>query len=157
MQARLQVRLRDPLESDLPILFEQQRDPEAYAMAAFPTRDWDTFVAHWTKMMRDDSVVKKTIVAGDAIAGNIGAWTSTREPALRLIGYWIGRTYWGRGIATHAVAEILRLTSRPLHAFVAKHNVASIRVLEKNGFSIVREQRSHDFGMEVDEVLMKLG
>ena len=40
-----QIILRDVTESDLPILFEQQLDPEATAMAAFPSRDKDAPIA----------------------------------------------------------------------------------------------------------------
>lgn len=40
------VLLRDVTESDLPIFFEQQLDPDATAMAAFPSRDREAFMAH---------------------------------------------------------------------------------------------------------------
>jgi hypothetical protein len=35
----MKVVLRDVVDSDLPIFFEHQRDPEAGRMAAFPSRD----------------------------------------------------------------------------------------------------------------------
>ena len=41
------VTLRDVTEADLPIFYEQQLDPEATQMAAFPSRDRDAFMAHW--------------------------------------------------------------------------------------------------------------
>ena len=56
------VLLRDVTESDLPIFFEQQLDPDANEMAAFPARDRDAFMAHWAKIMADDSVILKTIL-----------------------------------------------------------------------------------------------
>jgi RimJ/RimL family protein N-acetyltransferase len=41
----------------------------------------------------------------------------------------------GRGIATEAISAFLLLEqTRPLYASVAKHNAASIRVLQKCGF-----------------------
>ena len=46
------------------------------------------------------------------------------------------RALWGRGIASEALAEFLHLEqSRPLYAGVAPHNIASIRVLQKCGFT----------------------
>jgi RimJ/RimL family protein N-acetyltransferase len=46
--------------------------------------------------------------------------------------YWIGRSYWGKGIATDALTAFLAVDrSRPLQARVASDNVASRRVLEK--------------------------
>lgn len=55
------------------------------------------------------------------------------------IGYWIGEPYWGRGIATRAVAAMIdyAFTQFPfirLYAGIFAHNSASMRVLEKNGF-----------------------
>ncbi len=56
---------------------------------------------------------------------------------VRLIGYWFGREYWGKGVATRALAEFLQgMTERPIHAHVAEHNGGSIRVLEKCGFTL---------------------
>jgi RimJ/RimL family protein N-acetyltransferase len=50
----------------------------------------------------------------------------------REVTYWIGRSYWGKGIATDALTAFLAVDrSRPLHARVASDNVASRRVLEK--------------------------
>ena len=36
--------LRDVRDDDIPIFFEQQNDPEAIEMAAFPPREWEPFV-----------------------------------------------------------------------------------------------------------------
>ena len=150
------VRLRDVTESDLPILFEQQLDPEANQMAAFPARDWDVFMAHWARLLSDTSTVKKTILFEGQVAGNIGKFELSGQP---LVGYWIGRQYWGKGIATKALAALLdQVKERPLYAHVAKHNVASIRVLEKCGFTICGEDGgdSTSGGDEVEEVVLAL-
>ncbi len=127
------IQLRAVVESDLPILFEYQRQPEATQMAAFPARDRAAFMAHWKKILSDESVVAFAVVVDGAVAGHIGCWIQEGE---RLVGYWIGKEYWGQGIATQALALFLRrFETRPIHAHVARHNVASIRVLEKCGFS----------------------
>jgi RimJ/RimL family protein N-acetyltransferase len=129
----MDVRLRDVMDHDLPILFEHQLDPDATAMAAFPSRDREAFMAHWERIRGDDSVVLKTILFGEQVAGSVVSWQQEGE---RLVGYWIGRDHWGKGIATAALAAFLQaMEARPLHARVAKHNVASIRVLEKCGFA----------------------
>lgn len=52
-----------------------------------------------------------------------------------MVGYWIAKEHWGKGIATQMLSQFLRIVpDRPLHAHVAKHNLGSIRVLEKCGF-----------------------
>jgi RimJ/RimL family protein N-acetyltransferase len=138
--------LREVVESDLPVFYEHQRDPETAAHAAFPPRDHDTFMAHWARILANDSVVTRTVVADGEVAGNIGCW---EQDGRRLVGYWLGREFWGRGLATQALAELLGIVdTRPLHAYVAKENAASIRVLEKCGFVQV--------GQETEELLLEL-
>jgi RimJ/RimL family protein N-acetyltransferase len=151
-----EVQLRDVIEDDLPILFEHQMDPEANRMAAFTPRNEKDFFAHWTKILTDDTVVKKTILFDGDVAGSV---VSFERDGDREVGYWIGREYWGRGIATRALSEFLDLVEmRPLYAHVAKHNVASIRVLEKCGFAVSRHFKAiaTDRGEEVEEVILKL-
>jgi len=125
--------LRDVVEADLPIFFEQQLDPESTRMAAFPARtEWTAFLAHWRKILGTPACCNQTIVWNDQVAGYVGSW---QEDGRRLIAYWLGREFWGRGLATAALATFLdHDRARPLHAFVAAHNVGSIRVLEKCGF-----------------------
>ena len=146
--------LRDVVETDLPIFYEQQLDPASTRMAAFPPReDWSVFLAHWkTKVLADPANCARTIEWNERVAGYIASWSQAER---RLIAYWIGREYWGRGIATAALAEFLgHERARPLHAFVAGHNVGSIRVLEKCGF--VRIGATTGPG-EVEECLYRLG
>ena len=133
-----QVRLRNVEPNDLPIFYEHQLDPDATRMAAFPARDRASFDAHWEKnILGNPAAITQTIFFDGDVAGNIGSWP---QEDIRLVGYWIGKEYWGKGVATRALAAFLHLvTDRPLHAHVVKHNVGSIRVLEKGGFSVEQE------------------
>jgi RimJ/RimL family protein N-acetyltransferase len=143
--------LREVVEADLTVFYEHQRDPEATAMAAFPPRDRDAFMAHWAKTLANDSVLTRTVVSDGEVAGNIGCWEADGR---MLVGYWIGREFWGRGLATRALAELLGMVNaRPLHAYVAKGNVASIRVLEKCGFVEIGEQTGDD---GIEELILEL-
>ena len=143
------VELREAVEDDLPILFETRPIPEASAMAAFPSRDWDAFVAHRAKIDANPDMLVRTILVDSEVAGDIGSWP---EEADRDVGYWIGRTS-GAGGATAALRAFLELeTTRPLIAHVAVHNLGSRRVLEKCGFVVVREQHADD----VDELVTVL-
>jgi RimJ/RimL family protein N-acetyltransferase len=147
--------LRPVTDSDLPSLFEQQLDPEATAMAAFPSRDEEAFYAHSRKIMADETVIFRAIVSDGQIAGSIGSWEQDDK---REIGYWLGREFWGKGIATQALAQYLKVeTIRPLFAHVAKHNVASRRVLEKCGFTVVGEDSyANPAGVLVEEFVARL-
>src|SRR5207248_2088714 len=111
--------------------------PESSRMAAFPSRDHEAFMAHWARCLADKMVVVQAILFGGRVAGNIVCWDRSGE---RTVGYWIGREFWGRGIATAALSQFLDLVKeRPLVACVAKHNVASLRVAQKCGFTISGE------------------
>lgn len=136
------VSLRPVSEADIAIFYEHQVDDEAAAMAAFPPRDHHAHIAHWKKILRDESVVCRTVMAGDRVAGNVVSWVHAGRHE---IGYWIGRDYWGSGVATEALSAFLEIVvDRPLVAWVASQNVGSIRVLEKCGFAIAADQPSTD-------------
>lgn len=155
----IEVTLRDVLDDDLPIFFEHQSEPGANHMAAFMPRDpmdREAFDKHWAKIRADITVTLKTIIFDGHVTGNIGSFINMGE---REVCYWIGKKYWGQGIATTALALFLmEFQVRPLFAGVAKDNLASIRVLEKCGFAIFKHQRTFATarGEEIDEVLMKL-
>jgi RimJ/RimL family protein N-acetyltransferase len=146
------VTLRDVTESDLPILFAHQLDPEATRMAAFPAREWESFLTHWqTKVLGNPATCNRTIVSHGAVVGYISSWPDGER---RFVGYWIGREHWHRGIATAALQEFLgHDLARPLHAIVAAHNVGSIRVLERGGFVRQDATMSED---GVEECLYRL-
>jgi RimJ/RimL family protein N-acetyltransferase len=150
------IALRDVVEADIPILFEHQRDPEAARMAAFPPRDREAFTAHWQKILANDELTKKTIVFDGQVAGNVVMFDRDGK---HLVGYWIGREFWGQGLATRALAELLtEVKERPLHAYVATSNLGSVRVLEKCGFTFVSRETEFDerLGEEIEEALYVL-
>ena len=132
----MHVVLREVVASDLPIFYEHQRDPQSVAMADFPSRDREAHMAHWARIMAVPSSVLRTIVFNGEVAGNIVSWDGSDG---REVGYWLGRQFWGQGIASQALALFLdEVRVRPLFAHVVKHNVASRRVLEKCGFVVTR-------------------
>jgi RimJ/RimL family protein N-acetyltransferase len=149
------VVLREVLPSDLPIFYEQQLDPEAVRMADFPSRDRETFMTHWGKIMSDHTNLQRTVVFDGAVAGYIVSWNQSGQ---REVGYWLGREYWGRGIATLALSILLReLNMRPLYAHVVRHNIASRRVLQKCGFTVSGADRTlSGAGEPVEELIFRL-
>src|SRR5687768_13062254 len=131
------VELRALTPSDLDALFEHQRDPVAVALVGFATRERPAFDAHWARLLADPEVLARAILAEGRLVGHV----STFERAgVREVGYWLDRRDWGRGIATAALTAFLPLEPRrPLHACVAAHNLPSTRVLQKCGFTLLRE------------------
>jgi RimJ/RimL family protein N-acetyltransferase len=153
----MDVELRAVTPEDVEVFYEHQLDPEARRVAVFPLRDHDAFTTHWReRILANEDNLAWTIVAGGEVAGNILCW---EQDGKREVGYWVGRAFWGKGIATAALAALLReVTERPLYAHVARSNVGSIRVLEKCGFTEIGAERHADgaMGVEIDELLLEL-
>ena len=108
------VRLRLVEPNDLPTLFEFQLDAESNQIAFTHPRSKSEFDAHWAKALEDSSVVAKAIVVDGKFVGCISCFECD---GLDSIGYWIGRTFWGKGIATQALELLLNeVDIRPLSA-----------------------------------------
>jgi RimJ/RimL family protein N-acetyltransferase len=151
--------LREVRDEDLAVLFEQWADPVAARMAAFTAPDHmdrDAFERRWSRLRADEIIINRAIVVDGEVAGTIGSWG---DPAEREVTYWIGRSYWGKGIATCALNAFLTVdSSRPLHARIASDNVASQRVLEKCGFRVIGTDRgfAEARAREIEEVVLRL-
>jgi len=152
--------LRAVVEGDLPVFFDFQLDPDANFMAAFIARDpsnREAFIAHWHRILADPVTINKTIVRDGQVVGSIGSW---EDAGKREVTYWIGRAYWGQGIATLALSEYLAhcVRVRPMYARVAKDNLGSRRVLEKCGFRVIGESKGFASarGQEIEELHLEL-
>ncbi len=158
MEVFMEVALRPVHDSDLPVFFRQVNDPESLRMAAFAPKDpadRDAFDAHWKRIRASSDVLRTVLVDGDVV----GSAAVYGEPGEREVTYWIDRAYWGKGIATAALRDLLaEVPERPLHARVAADNAGSRRVLEKCGFVVTGDDRgfANARGEEIDELLLTL-
>jgi hypothetical protein len=125
---RIDIRLRDVEAADVAIFFEHQRDPGASEMAGLYPRDDETFSAHWARLLLDDNSKKKVIEIDGRVAGQVLSFDSRGE---REVGYWLGREYWGKGIATIALSTFLTYeTARPVAA-LAQQRGSTIIVVDE--------------------------
>lgn len=110
----------------------RDRMPYPYAL-----KDAEQFVE---QVLKEDGPSVHAITLDGQLTGLIGlhpasdVYRGTAE-----LGYWLGEPYWGQGLATAAVAQVIpigfeQLKLRRIYASVYEHNHASMRVLEKNGF-----------------------
>ena len=161
MTAADDVRLRDVVEDDLPILFEQQRDPESNRVAGFVGAnpgDRDAFMAKWARIRGGDEFPVKAILHDGVLVGSILCWRDPELPGPEVT-YWIAREQWGKGIATRALSQFLEhVRERPLYGRCAADNVGSLRVLEKCGFAQIGRDRAYANarGEEIDELILEL-
>ena len=156
-----EVTLREVADGDVPVFFEQQLDPDANHIAAFTSRkpaDRAAFDAHWARIRADDSVNIRTILLDGQVAGYVASYIEA-EFGKPEVTYWIGKEYWGRGVATRALSAFLReFTERPIYGRAAADNAASIRVMEKCGFVLTGYGRGYAAarGEDVEEVILVL-
>jgi RimJ/RimL family protein N-acetyltransferase len=133
--------LRDVIESDLAIFFVQQQDPEANHMAAFTVKDpsdREVFDKRWRRILRDSTIVTQSIIYNQEVAGSVSCYQSELGSEVT---YWLGKEFWGKGIAPKALAMFLQAQpKRPCYARVATDNLASRRVLERCGFVVTAEE-----------------
>jgi ribosomal-protein-alanine N-acetyltransferase len=86
-------------------------------------------------------LIFETTGKGEVLVGGLTLSNIRRRAAQHgNLGYWMGEEFAGRGLMTEAVGVVLpfffeTLGLHRLHAAFLPHNVASRRVLEKNGFT----------------------
>lgn len=130
------VRLRPIQPGDLPHMYDLQVDPESNRMAVTIPRTLEAFDSHWARALADPGVTARAILVNGVFVGYVSCFQVDGGDH---VGYWIDRAYWGMGIASRALALLLReVTTRPLVATVATSNGASLRVLQKCGFVVER-------------------
>ena len=160
-EAEPSIVLREVVDEDLPVFFEHQLDPEAVHMAAFTAKDptdREAFDAHWARIRADESTINRTILVDGQVAGSVASYVDPELGAPEVT-YWIGREYWGRGIATRALSGFLKeQTTRPIYGRAARDNTGSIRVLEKCGFELTGYGRgfANARGEEIEEAILVL-
>lgn len=132
------VGLRLVEDSDLDAIFDQMRDPEGVWMAAFTPddpSDRTAFDAHMAMIRSSPCIWLRAVTCDGRLVGTIATYVTEGDTEVT---YWVDRAWWGRGIASRALALLLdKVTTRPVHARAASDNVASLRVLRKSGFEVI--------------------
>ena len=114
----------------------------------------------WIQHANDEKPVTQfAIEIGNVVAGNISCtWHKDVYAKTVEIGYFIGENYWGKGIATAAVALMLEAIKKNkeilrIEAKIFGSNISSARVLEKNNFVLEGTRKNAIFknGVIADE------
>ena len=154
-----EIKLRPTVISDLDFLYQFQLDKEGGYLAAFMPKDpadKTAYLNKYTKLLADPTVNNQTIILNRTIVGSIATFIMEGN---REITYWIDRKFWGQGIATKALRQLLvHETSRPIFGRVAFDNFGSQKVLEKCGFIKVGSDRGFANARqeEIEEFIYKL-
>ena len=160
------LRLRAPVEADVPALFAIFSDPETMRYWTTPAmRD----VAEAEALLRD---IQQFVEGGslfqwgiarredDQVVGTCTLLRIDREHRRGELGYILRRDLWGRGLAHEALTAIVdhafgALGLHRLEADIDPRNTASIRSVERLGFTLEGHLRERYFvGGEVQDSLI---
>ncbi|MBL8016737.1 MAG: GNAT family N-acetyltransferase [Ignavibacteria bacterium] len=153
------ITLTKTSEDDLHSLFQFQTDEEAIHLAAFTPkdpRDKSAYIEKYTKLLNDPAINMQTIKINGEIAGSVSKFEIEGDAEIT---YWIDRKYWGQGIATTALKELLKTEpARPIYGRIAFDNIASQKVLEKCGFIRIGKDKgfANARNSEIEEYIYKL-
>lgn len=154
-----QVRLRQTQKQDLEFLFQFQLNEEAIYLAAFTPKDptdKEAYLEKYTKYLNDPTINMQTILLDEAIVGSIAKFEMEGDAEIT---YWIDRNFWGKGIATTALKDLLSIEkTRPIFGRVAFDNLGSQKVLEKCGFIKIGNDKgfANARQKEIEEFIYKL-
>jgi RimJ/RimL family protein N-acetyltransferase len=145
------TRLRSYQRSDLAALVDIANDETISAMTLripFPytSKHAEDFFAYATARCAEGHAIF-ALEFESRLAGTVGLHPEPQHRRAEL-GYFIGRPFWGRGLATEAISEVLRWAFEErgfnrIAAGVFPENAASKRVLQKLGFTLEGVLRQH--------------
>ncbi|MGN6601403.1 MAG: GNAT family N-acetyltransferase [Ginsengibacter sp.] len=154
-----QIKLRQTVLSDLDILFEFQLDSEANYLAAFTPKDPSNkkaYIENYSKHVNDPTINMQTILVDGKIVGSVAKFILEGDTEIT---YWIDKSFWGKGIATTALKNLLVIVNtRPIFGRVAFDNFGSQKVLEKCGFVKIGSDKGFSSARkkEIEEFIYKL-
>jgi RimJ/RimL family protein N-acetyltransferase len=150
----------------------KKSDAEGLAKIANNKKIWDNVrdrlpypytkkdAKEWLALVKSQKTVTTFCVEVDGeMVGSIGF--TLREDVYRKnaeIGYFVGQEFWGKGIATEAIRQIVEYIQKNfdvirIYAEVFEYNKASMRALEKNGFYLesIRKKGAIKNDMIIDD------
>jgi len=113
------------------------------------------FVEEWLKerieqynLKKPKFIVYAIINNEDKIVGTIGIGEVNYKSKSGFIGYWVSKTYSGKGYCTVAIKKFIEKITRLVNikkyfAKVSRTNIASSKVLLKNKFKIIKESKKN--------------
>jgi [ribosomal protein S5]-alanine N-acetyltransferase len=153
--------IRSWMPGDEKQLAEQGNNPKIAnnLIDTFPSPYTLTDAKKWIKLNKDSKATNYAIIVDNKVIGGTGFSVKDGDKAhVAVMGYWLGESYWGKGIGTKA-AKIMteyifrNKKIRRVEAKVYTWNIGSKRVLEKAGFTFEGTLRTNTLkaGKIVDE------
>lgn len=163
------IDLRVLAHEDAPSLSHHANDPEVAMFTKIPhpygEQDALDFIAHAQQQLRCMQGLKLAIVLkqSNEVIGVISLCDIDYQHKKAEIAYWLGKRYWGRNIMKEAISLMLThgfydLGLNKIYAVVMHPNSASVKLIEKCGFSYEGRMRQHVFkrGQWLDHLMYSL-
>lgn len=121
------------LNNEQLVRYLTSRIPQPYS---FDDANW------WVEVGSKEGAFVRAITFNGSFCGVIGVYTKEAEYAHAAeLGYWVAQEYWNQGIASRAVIEFTELVFaataiQRIYAVVTAPNLASLKVMEKAGYSL---------------------
>lgn len=153
------IQLTKTTTADLPALYQFQLDKEANHLAAFTATNQNSeaeYLKKFTPFLSNPTINMFTIRTNNTVIGSISKFMMDDEAEIT---YWIDRKFWGKGVATTALNDFLKMEqTRPIRARVAFDNYGSQKVLEKCGFVKIGTDKgfANARQAEIEEYIYKL-
>ncbi|MEY2468768.1 MAG: hypothetical protein QOF21_1466, partial [Actinomycetota bacterium] len=143
------VYLRELTEGDIPAWFARATDVESADLAGDPIPESIDVGPRWLQQHRDRFhqrvAIRWAIVKPRSTesVGTVGLSITSTDDRVAELGIVIGRAHWGEGLGTAAAELATRyaldtLGLAEIQAEVLQRNLASVRLLEKTGFRLLR-------------------
>lgn len=153
------IEIKKTNNADLETLFDFQLDDESNYLAAFTSKDPSdkhAYLERYSKLLSVNTVNMKTIYLNRKIVGSIAKFEMEGDAEIT---YWIGKEFWGMGIATNVLNQFLKIEKmRPIYGRVAFDNFGSKKVLERCGFKKIGTDKNfaNARGAEIVEYIYEL-
>ena len=140
----MKIELHKRTADHVRLYFEKTQDAEIERMLPRSVDTIEQALANFEQTLLPEAVsYVKTIYADGCYIGDIWCYCiDPKETPNAMLSYCIfEKEYWSKGAATQAISLflediVLRYELKSIGAFTFADNIASIRVLEKNGFSV---------------------
>ncbi|PYI37211.1 N-acetyltransferase [Arthrobacter psychrolactophilus] len=147
------IAFREFTPSDTAAVHEYASDPEVTRWSTWGPNTVEqtaAFVEHaaQAQLQPERSAYSLAAIVDQQLIASVGIWVTDPHDRNGELGYTVHRAHWGQGYASEAVQQLLRigfdtLGLERITATCHPENAASVRVLEKNRFTLEGRLRAH--------------
>ncbi|MCD8084967.1 MAG: GNAT family N-acetyltransferase [Clostridiales bacterium] len=139
------IELKERTEQHVKMYYEKTQDAEIKDLLPSSAKTLEDALRMYMETKSESAKsIGKTIYYNGEYVGDIWCYGLWEEPDAMLSYCIFEKKLWGKGIATEAVRLFVEFLRNDYHiktigAFTYRNNIASVRVLNKNGFALIEQ------------------